>query len=287
MHTAGKVLVWLSLVLSVVAFIFAARVVNARKQWMKEFQDAKLKNEKGAESLATTRLERDKARAEYEREMLRWDRYWSDIKGGYVPQNSSVIANAGIAAGIPQSATLEVFQLADDGTPSYIGPFTVTAAQINANTATLSPAFRVRPEDVPKWNGQALRLRTLIPSAFASRIANLQSELAIADELYAKQQSNLEVQTKLIEAAGEQKDERTAELLGGGKNAGKPGLVAEIAQSDDQRNASLAEVDRLRRAISAAVAHVQRLIQENNDLARSLPGQQTPPRQTALATPPL
>ena len=91
--------------------------------------------------------------------------------------------------------------------------------------------------------------------------------------------------SKLVNAAHDQREERIAELLGGGKaNPAPPGLVAEITEADDQRNASLVEVDRLRRDISAAEQNVRRLIQENNDLARILQSRLAP-KLTALSDP--
>ena len=129
--------------------------------------------------------------------------------------------------------------------------------------------------------------RTLIPSSFASRIAGLEADLVVNDELLAKQQSNLETQNKLITAAREQREDRIAELHGGGKaNPAPPGLVAEITEADDQRNASLVEVDRLRREISAAQKNVGRLIRENNDLAHTLQSRLAP-KLTALSSPSL
>jgi hypothetical protein len=109
--------------------------------------------------------------------------------------------------------------------------------------------------------------------------------LTVADELLIKQQNNLDTQVKLVGAAKDQRDERIGELLGaagGNANAAPQGLVAEITQADDQRNASLLEVDRLRRAISAAEKNIHRLMQENSDLARTLQSRLAP-KLTALS----
>ena len=233
--------------------------------------------------MAVARAEREQARAELERESLRWDRYWSDVTGQYIPQNNTIGANVGSAKGIPSKAMLYAFQLDKNAVPSYVGSFTVF--QLQPNLCILKPAFRVRADDVPNWTGGNWRFRTMIPSSFASRIAGLEADLVVADELLAKQQSNLETQSKLVDAAQDQRDERIAELLGGGKaNPAPPGLVAEITQADDRRNASLVEVDRLRREISAAEEHVRRLIQENKDLARTLQSRSTQ-KLTALTDP--
>jgi flagellar biosynthesis chaperone FliJ len=176
---------------------------------------------------------------------------------------------------------LYAFQLNNKNVPSYVGAFNVF--QLQPNLTVLKPGFRVRPDDVANWTGGNWRLRTLIPSSFASRISGLESDLTDLDERMVKQQSNLDTQSKLVEAARQQRDERIAELLGDSKaNPATAGLLAEVTEADDQRNASLLEVDRLRRAISTAQQNVRSLIQENNDLANTLQSRLTP-KLTALS----
>jgi hypothetical protein len=285
MHVTGKILVWLSLPIAAGGFIMAAHLVDVRGSWMAQVQKVKERNQQIAPQLVLARLEREQARAELERESLRWDRYWSDKVGQYIPRNNTIGANVGSAEGIAANMMLYAFELAKNGAPTYVGSFTVF--QLQPNLTILKPAFRVRPDDVPNWTGGNWRFRTLIPSSFASRIVGLEADLVVNDELLAKQQSNLETQNKLITAAREQREERIAELLGGGKaNPAPPGLVAEITEADDQRNASLVEVDRLRREISAAQKNVGRLIQENNDLAHTLQSRLAP-KLTALSSPSL
>jgi hypothetical protein len=285
MHVTGKILVWLSLPIAAGGFIMAAHLVDVRGSWMAQVQKVKERNQQIAPQLVLARLEREQARAELERESLRWDRYWSDKVGQYIARNNTIGANVGSAEGIAANMMLYAFELAKNGVPTYVGSFTVF--QLQPNLTILKPAFRVRPDDVPNWTGGNWRFRTLIPSSFASRIAGLEFDLVVNDELLAKQQSNLETQNKLITAAREQREERIAELLGGGKeNPAPPGLVAEITEADDQRNASLVEVDRLRREISAAQKNVRRLIQENNDLAHTLQSRLAP-KLTALSSPSL
>jgi hypothetical protein len=276
MHITGKILAWMMLIAAIVALGLAAKLVDTRGRWMKDLQAIKKQNEQTADQLAAARLQRDQARENLEREMLRWNRIWTNVDGSFSPQ--SLLISKGSAVGIPASTTLYAFQLAGDGTPQYVGAFQTVTVQ--ANQADLKPAFRIRQEDVPKWNGQNWRFRTTIPSSFASRVSDLESELVVADELLAKQRSNLEVQTQLVDTSRDQRDERLAELLGARKAGAGVGLVAEISQADDARNSSLAEVDSLRRSISAARERVQQLIRENNDLARTLPGEPTS-KQTA------
>jgi hypothetical protein len=283
MHVAGKILGVVLFFATATGFIFAARLVDVRGKWMDQLQKIKASNEKVAPELAVARREREQARAELERESLRWDRYWSNVEGRYIPRNNTLGANVGSSKGIASNMMLYAFQMDKNSVPSYVGSFSVF--QLQPNLTVLKPAFRVRPDDVPNWGGGNWRLRTMIPSSFASRIAGLEADLVVADELLAKQQSNLETQTKLVDAARDQRQERIAELLGGGKaNPAPPGLVAELTEADDQRNASLVEVDRLRRGIRAAERNIGRLIHENNDLARTLQSRLAP-KLTALSDP--
>lgn len=282
MHIAGKILVWIVLPLvSATSFIMAAHLVDIRGKWMDQFQKVKASNDKVAPELTAARLEREQARAELERESLRWDRYWNDVKGQYIPRGGTLNADLGSQSGVAAKMMLYAFQIEKPNPPSYVGAFGVF--QLQPNLSVLKPAFRVRPDDVPKWTAGEWRLRTMIPASFAARIAGLDADLVVADELLVKQQSNLETQLKLVDAARSQRDERIGELLGNANsNPATPGLVAEISTADDLRNASLLEVDRLRREISTSEQNIRRLIQDNNDLARTLESRLTP-KLTALS----
>jgi hypothetical protein len=280
MHIVGKILIFVLMVAAGFGFIIAARLVNTRGTWMKQVQEAKTRNEKSAQNLAAAQQDFEEARAILEREMLRWDQYFSPVNGVFDSTSNAIIANAGKTIGIRPNLDLYAFELGNGGSSTFVGSF--AAAEVRDNESALKATFPVRAADVPTWNGQSWRFRTVIPSAFVSRIAGLQSELGIADELLKKQESNLATQTELAKTAREQRDGRVAELLGAAGDGGQAaGLVADINQADDQRNASLLRVDDLRRKIREAEAHVKTLIQENNTLATSLPGQ--PPRQQAEA----
>jgi hypothetical protein len=277
MHLVGKILIGLLAIAAGIGFITGARLVNARGAWMNLLQVAKANDEKSAQKLSAARQDFEEARADLEREMLRWDHYYSPLKGTFDTTNNALLVSAGKTIGIQPYKELFAFQLDDSGNSTYIGSFNVAEAQ--ANESALKATFPVRAQDVPGWNGQNFRLRKVIPSSLFKQIADLQGELVKADELLKKQEKNLATQSELATAAQEQRDTRIAELLGG--KGIDTGLVAGINQADDRRNASLLRVDDLRRKISQAGAHVKSLIQENNTLAASLPGQT--PRQQADA----
>ena len=232
MHIVGKILAWTVLPLvSITAFIMAAHLVDVRGRWMDQFQKIKARNQDVAVKLEAARAERDQARAELDRESLRWERYWSDVGGNYIARTSTLSINAGSTKGITPNMMLYAFQLDKNNAPSYVGAF--NAVQLQPNLTVLKPAFRVRADDVPNWTGGNWRMRAMIPASFASRIAGLESDLVVADETLAKQQNNLEIQSKLLAAARDQRDERIAELLGGGKaNPAPSGLLTEITGAE-------------------------------------------------------
>lgn len=277
MHLVGKILILVLAIAAAIGFITGARLVNARGAWMKQLQDAKAGEEKTAKSLADARQAFEEARGDLEREMLRWNHYYSPVKGTFDATNNALLANAGKTTGIQPNTEMYVFQLENNGASSYVGSFNV--AQVEANESGLKATFPVRAEDVPNWSGQNFRLRAGIPSSFVSQITDLQAKLVTHDELLKKQERNLATQAELATTARDQRDTRIAELLGG-KDI-QAGLVTQINQADDERNASLRRVDDLRRKISEAEARVKSLIQENSGLATSLPGQV--PRQQAEA----
>jgi hypothetical protein len=280
MHITGKLLGVVLIVTAAVGFVFAAHLVDVRGKWLDQYQKVKKSNEDTVPKLAEARREHDEARAELERESLRWEKFWNDEPGQFVRGNLT-LTNAGGANGIGQKMTLYAFQLPKPTEPKYVGAFTVL--QLQQNLTVLKPAFRVRQEDADNWSGARWRLRSMIPSSFASTIAGLESELTVADELLVKQQSNLDTQSKLVDDAKFQRDGRIAELLGAG--AGNPalrGLVTEIAEADDLRNASLFEVDHLRREISTSEQHIASLMRHNTELANTLQSRLAP-KQTALS----
>jgi hypothetical protein len=280
MHIVGKILILMLAVSAAFGFIIGARLVNTRATYMKQLQDAKANDEKSAEKLAAARQSFEDARANLEREMLRWDRYYT-VKGVFDATNNAIVANAGTTLGIQPKTEFYAFQLDAGGASTYVGSF--NAAEVAKTESGLKATFPVRAEDVPSWNGQNFRLRTTIPSSFVKRIVDLQTELLNRDELLKKQEKNLSTQGELVATARDQRDTRVAELLGGGAGI-TTGLVADINKADDTRNASLQRVDDLRRKIFDAKARVKDLIQENNNLAAGLPGQ--PPKQQAEAVQP-
>ena len=132
MHLVGKILIGLLAIAAGIGFITGARLVNARGAWMNLLQVAKANDEKSAQKLAAARQDFEEARADLEREMLRWDHYYSPLKGTFDTTNNALLVSAGKTIGIQPYKELFAFQLDDNGNSStYIGSFNVAEAQAN------------------------------------------------------------------------------------------------------------------------------------------------------------
>ena len=135
---------------------------------------------------------------------------------------------------------------------------------MTGNDRVAYPAHR--EADVALRDGSTVHVRPIRPT----------------DERLLKEESNLVVQTQLVETAKQHRDFRLAELLGGEKVA--EGLTSQIAKAEDDRNAAQAEVDRLRRDVSNAMHHLQELAAKNKELARQLAGREVESKaETAAA----
>ena len=123
MHVTGKILIVILIGTAVYAFICAGQLVQVRGKRMNRVQDVKARNEKTADVLIAARAAFEEARADLQRENLRWDRNWTDVSASFLSGNNSLIAKVGFAAGIPASSTLYAFELAASG-PIYVGAST-------------------------------------------------------------------------------------------------------------------------------------------------------------------
>jgi len=256
-----------------------AKLLDVRGGWMQEAEKLKKSNAEGLVRLEAARKELDLVKADLSRELLRWDRYWNDVPASYVNRgdDSALSADVGTSQGLGSTEgnvqpVVYAFQLGEDGTPVYVGPF--QAIQLRENQAALRPAFRVREGEAETWTARTWRFRASVPDAVKSRFLDLESQLLVADERLRKEDANLALQTQLVDAAKQHRDFRMAELLGG--EDGSKGLIAEIEEQEDARNAALAEVDRWRRDVNAAVHRLQELSARNKELARRLASQRGP-----------
>ena len=102
MHITGKLLGVVLVFAAITGFVFAARLVDVRGKWLDQYQKVKKNNDDTAPKLAQARLDRDEARAELERETLRWERFWNNQVGQFIPRNGMLNLNVGARAESPR-----------------------------------------------------------------------------------------------------------------------------------------------------------------------------------------
>ncbi len=271
MHWFGKTCAWLVVIAAGAALGLSVKLLNYRGEWLKQANTLKVANAASAEKFGKSQKDLAAAESELSRELIRWERYWSDKQGAFVVEGENALLQAEVGTTQKLTADANVqpeiyaFMLAADGASSYVGPFQVQ--QTGENQATMRPAFRVRnPQQfaaATKW-----RFRSMIPDADKARFLDLESQLLVADERLRKEEGNLAAQIQLVETAKQHRDFRLAELLGGDNVP--EGLVAKIAKAEEERNTAQTEVDRLRRDVSDAIKHLQELAAKNKELVSKL-----------------
>ena len=271
MHTLGKVLTWLTVVIAVVAIVFTSKVISYRNAWTRQVENLKKQNQTNAEQLAQNREILRKRQAAFDRVMLGWDRYWTgvDTTGLNSPPGSLRAGfgkNQGFGVRLDGTAlselpTVYAFRLNRDGTPVFVGPF--QAVDVRENQSKLKPAWflRKRANRIPgKW-----RFRAEVPSSYSGQFTRSNTELVQADQRLSDANQMLTDQDKLDKLAQQLLNDRLRELQGNG------GLVQKIAGEETSRGQALVDLDRLRRRLRETRLLRDRLILENNRLADSLP----------------
>lgn len=261
----------------------ASRYVLVRSSWQQKTTKAK------ADVLAKRKqlAELDKLVTTLKQEQQRlihgWERYWASAQVDRGAQPSTLTVGLGTAQGIKQNDIVYVFQPAAEGAgTAYVGPFKVTAVQ--ETRAALAPSWRTRGGEENSWRyGANWRVRTNIPVQHKSNFSNAERNLLVKDELLIAQQKHLEIQQEAKTRADENLQLRLKELSGGQElPAGvKPeslepylveGYHKAVTDVEVQRDAVQADVDELRRQLKRTRDEINRLIQENERLAKEAAG---------------
>jgi hypothetical protein len=231
--------------------------------------------------LEAKRLALRQLRGEYARVTLGWDRY-SPPLDATAGQNGALNLTIGAGAGIQQNQVLYVFAATPEGASQYVGAFKATT--VRDNSSTLVPNWRLRPGDLPAAAKFICRLRTMIPPQYQEVDDDYEVRLAVADELVAQHQRELDQQTAQIQVATEHLDLRLKEINGDPSLDGKElppeqiqGLLAVIQTEEDGRNAALEQNDHLRRELKKTGEAFESIRRQNERLVDSLPQPSPPP----------
>jgi hypothetical protein len=281
MHISGKILVGFVVAFAGLAIYLSAKTLAVRNQWMVQAQKNEADFTKNKETIQVKMRELDDKRGRLARTMIGWDRYWPDVKAR-LTQQGMILLEIGTKDGLKidkdsPAPILHVFAINADGTSKYLGNFKVTRAGESACEAR------------PNWlryagdlSGSAaeltVRVRTLVPNEYQARLGDLEQQILAAELSVRTNEDELAAQSKLQAQSEKLIDKRLSEINGDPQLADKTlpavnvkGLLAAMADEEEARNASLAEVDRLRRELKQTHERFVETLKTNRKLAESLP----------------
>ncbi|MBI1312683.1 hypothetical protein GC176_15430 [bacterium] len=294
MHTLGKVLAWITVLLAFGGVFMTTKVLARRNAAIAQLEKSRLAYEASIAPLETARRDLRVAQDAFTQAI----HGWNPLLGANVqigPANPREISlNLGQAAGLQVGQTIHVFVPDPQGQSMYLGPFNVKDVQGGFTIAEAD--FPLRPSDLANWQNfvtqtQAGRVYGSIPSAGPEAVLHLQQLLVRKNELLEAEAALLAVRQKEVAIANEHLNYRNNELHGDptlqGERDSLPqfvidGLVKAIEDADESRNRTLEEVDELRHQIKLAYDEIVAFEQKNRDLAATLPdGSQTAVPATA------
>jgi hypothetical protein len=284
MHSSGKyVAAPLAIVLLLLAVYFSSKALAVRDAWMELAQKneaAIKKNDEEIEKRTRTMLDR---RAELARTMIGWDREWPSVQARLEQDG-----NLGLALGTNQGSqsihadeVLYVFAPNPDGTSVYVGDFKIIKPGDTNSIA--KPNSRRRRDDLKQAQFDKLRVRSMVPIQFQTRLAALDQQLLAAELDLASNQEEVIRQAKLNEQTDKLIASRMAEINGDKALEGQPidevyilGLLTAIVKEEEDRNAALIEADRLTHELKRTRDSFEQIRKENLLRVESLPA---PPAQ--------
>lgn len=268
--------IWLVILVILLAgggMMLASKLTLVRSSWQKKTADGKAKvldlRKKAAEAQKLV----DTARSDLQQTIHGWDRYWMTQAAQERGQPGTINVGLGTAQLQPNSVVY-VFQPSADGAgTSYVGPFKV-ARVLEANAA-LTPNWRLQPDEDKAWRfGPNWRIRSNVPRQHRTQFADFEMMMLRKDELLAAQQEHLDLQNMAKAKAELHRTLRMKELNGDPdqKNQSLDKFLLEgyhkaVADLEVARNAVQATVDDLRRQIKRTRDDIERLTQENEQLA--------------------
>lgn len=276
MNVWGKVLAFLVIVAALFSTYLTSKLITVRNSWTRKSQDFVKNYETASKQARDLREQEIRVTRTIETALRGWGRtFGADTQ----------IANANdgrlqMVAGtnhVTDGQVIHGFELQQDGTSIYRGPFQVTTAQ--ADRSALQPTWRVRREDVATWQGGQWRWRGHIPTAALDRFDAQTLAFAKGEETLGDRRAALAIQDRLIAEAQRQLKLRVAELVGGEGLPQDPalspefreGLTKPLQETEQERNAVLLQIAELRQQVRTTRDAVERLQTENLALTQRLP----------------
>ncbi len=282
MHPSGKYAALpLAIVLLIVAMVFLSKTLAVRDAWMAQAQDNEKKIKDNDEEIAKKERLLLEKRAALATTMIGWDREYPAVQARLEQNGDLGIAlgtnNIGGSRGLLAGEVLYVFEQKPDGTSVYIGDFKVTKPG-DTNSVAIKNSRRRQIDANRQLQADKLRVRTMIPIQFQSRLAMLDQQLLAADIAVASNQEEVARQAKLSEKTDKLIASRMAEINGNQALEGQlidevyiVGLLAAIVKEEEARNAALIEADRLTHELKHTRDSFELIRKENLERVEALP----------------
>ena len=278
MHKSGTILTWFVVVLAVVAVGLAVKMFNVQNSWAKRAGELQEQIARTEQQLEEKTAQLKQLRAELDRETIVWDRYWTGVRATVQPNGLIATENLGTNQGLGgfdaanrPAPIVHLFGESADGQTVYAGSFAVT--ELREQQAMLQPSqfLAHNPQQLAQFT--LWRVRSTIPQSYRDALTEAHNALIDTQRVLADKQRHLQTQEQIIADSQKVRDLRLGEL-NGDANGQQPGLVAQIRQTETERNQELAELDQLRREAHNLHQRIVSLVEQNEYLARALPGAQ-------------
>ena len=290
MHWSGKVFAGFVLIGAVAAIALSARTHQIRSSWHRSLSEYRGEFEADQDTLRRERFSYEASQVDLANAKRGWGDFSDDVtvtvnvQNGYLQtrdQETQALVSSG-GGNNQQPLMVHGFLKNADGSVRFVGTFVQDGAA-QAGSRVWKPTWQVRAADqVASWGGGKWRLRSLIPAHQKTRFVNLEVLLTQADQTSDDTGLDARIKGEVDLKADEQLRLRFAELVGGnadlagleGKLPGYmiDGLVRAIAAAEEDRNQSIEMVDTLRRDLKSNHDRANRLLKQNGELERSLPG---------------
>lgn len=294
MHWSGKLFAFFVIVAGLAGTVLTAKVIKIRNSWAAKAQKFQTDYDKLAADVAKERAKVVAMRDDIATTIREWGVAWMADTQAANAAEGRLQLGIGTNQGVEEGMVLHGFQLYEDpqnaGTQQtiYRGPFRVVTAQ--ADQCLVLPAWRLRPVEqgplalpnggqVPPWQGGNWRWRSMIPTAYSDQLDDQGIAFTKSEETLAERQKTMAIQNRLFDETTQQIAVRNAELFGGAELAQDEALSAEFRegvvppsqQTEEDRNAVLLSIARLREQVRQERDMVLKLQAENLKLTQQLP----------------
>ena len=278
MHTSGKVLAFLVVLLAITASVLTAKLVQVRNSWTAKSVASKNKFNDISPKIVALQAQIDSLNNELFRSRELWGSFFFPVQTEVLnPNDGTVRVGVGSDNGVRDKFLMHGFETAEDGTSIYRGSF--LPVDIQNNTASLKPNWRANPEEIRTWKPGNWRWRNLVPPGYVDNFDKQLTTILKHEETLSDRVRTLKGQVKLLAEANAKLKLREAELVGGAELPKtesvnpefRDGLVAAMAAAEEDRNQTLLTIDKLRRDVRSVQADIEQMLSDNIELTIRLP----------------